>query len=402
VVADKGEDTTALPRWQPRTRRITPTMTNAADSPAPKPEWMPRIWEGINTYAWLRLLARNRFAIEPPYWYIAAIISAVSVGHTVARFVQESVEGPRVRRTRLREAPLFILGHWRTGTTLLHEMLILDERHAFPTTYECLSPNHFLISGDVLPPLIPFLMPSRRPMDNMAAGWDRPQEDEFALCMLGAPSPYLSIAFPNNPPTDDAALDLEGLPPRELRRWKRTFARLLQELTVRHKGKRLVLKSPTHTARVRVLLELFPDARFVHIVRDPYVVFSSTVHLWKSLYETHGLQKPTFVGLEERVLATFERMYARLERDRGLVEPERFYELKYEDLVRDPVGEVRRVYERLQLGEFEPARPALEAYCAANQRYQTNRYRLTPEQKATVTRRWGEVIRRYGYTEPPG
>ena len=35
--------------------------------------------------------------------------------------------------------------------------------------------------------------------------------------------------------------------------------------------KRIVLKSPAHTARVRVLLELFPKARFVHIIRDPVV-----------------------------------------------------------------------------------------------------------------------------------
>lgn len=381
-------------------------MTTAAEptavAPPSKREWTPRIWEGMNSFAWLRLLYHNRFRVGLPYWYIAAIINPVSVGHTVARFVQESLEGPRIRSTPIREAPLFIIGHWRTGTTLLHELLILDDRHAFPTTYECLSPNHFLISGDVLPPLLPFLMPSRRPMDNMAAGWHRPQEDEFALCMLGAPSPYLTVAFPNNPPMDDAALDLEGLSPRDRKRWKRTFLRFLQELTVRHNGKRLVLKSPTHTARIRVLLELFPDARFVHIVRDPYIVFSSTVHLWKSLYETHGLQTPTFAGLEERVLTTFERMYTRLEEGRQLVEPERFHELKYEDLVSDPVGEVRKVYDRLQLGEFERVQPRLEAYWTANQKYQTNRYRLTPEQKTIVTQRWGDVIRRYGYREPPG
>jgi hypothetical protein len=363
---------------------------------------MPRFWEGCNSYSWLRLLNRNRFAVEPAYLYIAAIVSGVSLGHTVARFIQDSLWGSQVRRTRVREAPLFIVGHWRTGTTLLHELLILDERHAFPTTYECLSPNHFLMSEDVLPALVPFLMPSRRPMDNMAAGWGRPQEDEFALCMLGAPSPYLTIAFPNNPPLDQEALDLEGLSPRERRMWKRTFLRLVQQLTLRHHGKRLVLKSPTHTARIRVLLEMFPDARFVHIVRDPYVVFSSTVHLWKSLYETHGFQKPMFAGLEEHVFTTFQRMYEKLEEGRRLVEPERFHELRYEDLVRDPIGEVRKLYEQLRLGKFEKVQPKQEAFWSANAEYQTNRYRLTPQQKAEVTRRWGDVIRRYGYTEPPG
>jgi len=145
------------------------------------------------------------------------------------------------------------------------------------------------------------------------------------------------------------------------------------------------------------LLELFPDARFVHIVRDPYVVFPSTVNLWKSLYRTHGLQTPTFAGLEEHVFATFTHMYAKLEEGRKLVEPSRFYELRYEELVANPVGEMRKLYEHLGLGEFEEVRPKLEAYLAANEEYRTNKYDLKPELRAEITRRWGDVIRRYGY-----
>src|SRR5262249_37202264 len=148
------------------------------------------------------------------YLYIALIVTFVSLVHTVLRIVQTAVFGRRVRRTALAAPPLFILGHWRTGTTLLHELLIQDDRHAFPTTYECLEPNHFLLTEGLLTRWLWFLMPSRRPMDNMRAGFDRPQEDEFALCMLGQGSPYLTIAFPNRPPQGQAYLDLETLSPR--------------------------------------------------------------------------------------------------------------------------------------------------------------------------------------------
>jgi hypothetical protein len=301
-----------------------------------------------------------------------------------------------VRRTPLLEAPLFIVGHWRTGTTLLHELLILDERHTFPTTYECLEPNHFLLTEAPLTRLLPFLMPSRRPMDNMAAGWDRPQEDEFALCMLGQPSPYLTIAFPNRPPLDQAALDLDGLTPRARRSWKRAFCHFLQQLTFRRPG-RMVLKSPTHSCRIKHLLEMFPEARFVHIVRDPYVVFPSTVNLWKSLYELHGLQRPTFMGLEEHVFRTFTHLYDKLEEGRRCVDPRRFHELRYEDLVRDPVGEMRKLYQHLELGGFDQVLPRLQAYLAGTAGYRSNRYTLTPELRAEITRRWGDMMRRYGY-----
>jgi hypothetical protein len=369
-----------------------------ADGNLRKREWTPRMWEGCDFFAWLRLLARNRFAIEGPYLYIAVIVTFVSFCHTLLRLVQTALYGGRVRRTPLLEAPLFIVGHWRTGTTLLHELLILDERHTFPTTYECLEPNHFLLTEDVLTRLLPFFMPSRRPMDNMAAGWDRPQEDEFALCMLGQPSPYLSIAFPNRPPLDQEALDLDGLTPRARRSWKRAFVRFLQQLTFRRPG-RLVLKSPTHSCRIRHLLEMFPEARFVHIVRDPYVVFPSTVNLWKSLYETHGLQRPTFAGLEEQVFRTCSHLYDQLEEGKRLVDPRRFHEMRYEDLVRDPAGAMRNLYEHLQLGGFDEVLPRLQSYLETMRDYQTNRYTLTPELRAEIGRRWGDIIRRYGYAQ---
>ncbi|HLJ91647.1 MAG TPA: sulfotransferase [Gemmataceae bacterium] len=364
--------------------------------PARKQEWMPRVWQGCDFVAWLRLLVHNRFAVHWPYWYIAAIATAVSFCHTVLRYIQQGFYGRRVARTPIHAAPIFIIGHWRTGTTLLHEMLILDDRHTYPNTYKCFEPNHFLLTERLITHGMPFLMPSHRPMDNMAAGWDRPQEDEFALCMMGQPSPYLTIAFPNHGPQYSEYFDLRGISPRALASWKRDFLRFIQYLNYQD-SKRLVLKSPPHTFRIPVLLELFPDARFVHIVRDPYIVFPSTVNLWKSLYRTHALQRPTFAGLEEYVFTTFQRMYEALERDRQLVRPSRFHELRYEDLVRDPIGQMQALYDQLELGEFEKLRPRLQDYAARTAGYETNRYTLTPQLREEIGRRWGKVIRQYGY-----
>jgi hypothetical protein len=372
-------------------------MTTAVQPPAHPREWTPRIWEGCDLFAWLRLLARNRCAVEPRYWYIAGVVTCVSVGHTVLRYLQDAWYGSRLDRTPIRHDPLFIVGHWRTGTTLVHELLILDERHTFPNTYQCLEPNHFLLTEGFFRRHGTFLLPSRRPMDNMAAGWDRPQEDEFALCMMGQPSPYLTIAFPNRPPQDQEAFDLDGLPPRARAAWKRAFMRFLRRLTFKD-PRRLILKSPTHSCRIPTLLELFPQARFVHVVRNPYVVFPSTVNLWRTLYETHGLQKPTFAGLEEHVFATFSHLYERLEAGKRLVGPGRFHEVRYEDLVAEPTEQMRRLYEALELDGFEAVRPRIEEYLRERAGYQTNRYpRLSAELHAEITRRWGEVIRRYGY-----
>jgi omega-hydroxy-beta-dihydromenaquinone-9 sulfotransferase len=358
------------------------------------------IWAGSGFPAWIRLLARNGFRIHWTVLHVVTYVTIVSLGHTLLRGLQNLVYGRRIANTPIDQPPIFILGPWRTGTTLLHEFLALDERHVGPSTYECMEPNHFLLTEGLVSRWMPFFSLSVRPMDNMAAGFDRPQEDEFALCNLGLPSPYLTVAFPNNPPQYEEYLDLEGIPPRALARWKRVFRRFLQELTYKH-HKRLVLKSPTHSCRVKTLLELFPDARFVHIVRDPYVVFPSTVNLWKSLYITFGLQRPTFQGLEEHVYKTFNRVYDKIEEGKGLIDFDRFYELRYEDLVGDPVGQMATLYDHLGLGGFEQVLPKLQAHLANNAGYKTNRYQLGDEQRAEITRRWGSVIRQYGYETQP-
>jgi omega-hydroxy-beta-dihydromenaquinone-9 sulfotransferase len=378
------------------TREEKMSSASPAPPPAHEPEWAPRLWQGADFFAWIKLLARNRFAIHPAYWYIAVIVTVVSVGHTVLRILQNVVWGRTVRRTAIDEPPIFIIGHWRTGTTLLHELLIHDERFGYPNYYQCLAPTDFLLTEGLITKYMKFLMPAHRPMDNMKIGFDRPQEDEFALCLLGAGSPYDTIAFPNRPPQSQEFLELVNLPPRQLRRWRRIFKNYLRTLTCKLK-KRLVLKSPPHTARIAVLKEMFPDALFLHIVRDPYVVYPSTVNLWRTLYETHGFQKPTFVGLEEHVLETYVRMYERLEEGKKLLAPERFHELRYEDLVKDPATELRKVYDRFGLGGFDRFQPRLEAYLSTIKGYETNRYRLSDDERALIRRRWGDVIHRYGY-----
>lgn len=370
------------------------------DAPPPetakKPRWAPRMWEGCDFFAWLKLLFRNRFAVHPRQWYIAVVITFVSFMNTLLRLVQDAIYGRAVRKVKITEPPIFILGHWRTGTTLLHELMICDERFGYPTTYECLESNHFLLTESFLSRWLKILIPSSRPMDNMKAGFDRPQEDEFAMCMFGVGSPYLTIAFPNRPPQCQEYLDLEGISESRLRRWKRALKTFMRKITYKT-GKRLVLKSPPHTARIKTLNAMFPRAIFIHIVRDPYIVFPSTVNLWRTLYKTHGLQTPTYAGLDELVLQTFTRMYDRLEEGKKLLGPDQFYELRYEDLVQDPQGEMKKIYDHFRLGGFDAVLPCLQEYLASVKGYETNKYQLSDLQRAEITRRWGDVIRRYGY-----
>ena len=355
-----------------------------------------QLWSGMSLPAWMRLLALHRFAVDPCYRPVVFRNTAISLFSTLLGLVQTVRYGRQVARTPIREPPLFILGFYRSGTTMLHNLLAIDPRHTFPNTYECFLTNHFLLTEDFVTRRFP--LQATRVMDNVPLTWDQPQEDEFALGMLGQPSFPLSIAFPNDPPQDLGYLDLERVPPHARAAWKRTLYRFLQAVTFKRPG-RLVVKSPTHTARIKVLLEMFPNARFVHMVRDPYTVYASTIKMLRAMYTTFGLQRPTFAGLEEFVLTTYPRMLGKLEEDRPLVDPAHFHELHYESLVRDPVSQLRAMYEALDLGPFSDFQPRLEAFLAKQADYRTNRHELAPDVREEITRRWGAFIQRYGYAD---
>jgi len=360
--------------------------------------WAARFWHGMTAGVWFPLLARNRFRVHPKCWGLAFTISFASIINSLLRPLEQVIYGRRIARTEIKDAPIFIIGHWRSGTTLLHELLVLDDRHSFPTTYECFAPHHFLVSAWFITRMR-FLLPSQRPMDNMAAGWERPQEDEFALVNLGLPSPYLTMTFPNEPPRCPEYFSLEEVSPDARARWKAGLLSFLRHVTFRN-PKRMVLKSPPHTARIKAILEIFPDARFVHIVRDPHVIFPSTVKLWKTLYKFQALQNPRYEHLEEYVFDCFERMYDAFENQRHLVDADRLIEIRYEDLVADKVGQMRSLYERLSLGEFEKVLPKLEEYLAGVKEYKTNRYQIDPELAARIDQRWGPHMQKYGYCQP--
>jgi hypothetical protein len=360
------------------------------------PAWAPRFWHGMRLRDWWRLLRRNRFRVHPLRWGLATTVTASTLFNSCAGAVCRGWYGRRVVQTPLVDAPVFIVGHWRSGTTYLHELLSCDTRFATPTTYECFAANHFLVTGRWLPRMLWFIMPSRRPMDNVRTAWSSPQEDEFALCSLGVPSPYFRMAFPNEPQQYLEYLDLQSLPAEAMQSWQQTLRTFLQSLTLAH-GKRLVLKSPTHTARIGVLATMFPGARFLHIVRNPLAVYPSTIKLWRVLDEAQGLQIPNHRQLTSYVQAAFQRMYLAFDQQRPLVPGNQIYDIRYEDLVEDPVGVLRNAYAALDLGDFEAVRPRLEAMTRDSGRYQTNRYELPPAEQSEILRRWHHYAQQYGY-----
>lgn len=366
------------------------------ERPKSYPAWAPRLWHGMTFSVWWRLLWRHSFGIHPLRWPMAAGITAATLGNSAMAMLQRLRHGRRITETRIDQPPIFIVGHWRSGTTFLHELLVRDERFTFPMTYECFAPSHFLVTEWFAPKVLRFLLPATRPMDAMPQGFDHPQEDEFALCMLGAPSPYCRMAFPNDPPEFSELLDMTDISPADEALWQRSLDEFLRTITCQ-RPKRIVLKSPTHTGRVGVLAELFPGAKFIHIVRNPIEVFLSTRKLWRTLYESQGLQRPRFADLDEYIFSCFERMYGGFESQRPQLSAGQIADVRYEDLVADPLGELASIYEQLELGDFEPVAPAIRELLTERREHRAGQYEIAPDLESTIRRRWSEFFERYEY-----
>jgi hypothetical protein len=376
-------------------RLATPRRERVVKNPVPW--YTPRFWHGMRFSTWMSVLARNQFDVSLSKLHTAASITCVSSFNSLLAALDKLFCSRSVESVEITEPPLFILGHWRAGTTFLHELLIRDPRHTFPNTYQCFVPHHFVFTEKWLAPLTSMLIPKRRPMDNMAAGWQRPQEDEFALCNLGIPTPYLSMLFPRRGPADIEYLDLREVSTQERKKWCDALNYFFRRITYRD-PRRIIVKSPPHTARIRTLMELYPQAKFVHIVRDPYELFISTLGLWKSLNEVQRMQAlGDEASLEEFVLSTFERMYAAFEADRQLLGSDQLVELKYEELVQNPLEEVRAIYSQLNLGDFALIEPELQSHLASVKNYRPNQYELADEKRQLIATRWAGYIERYGY-----
>lgn len=384
--------------------RLDTESAPAAREPAPAPVvksnpypwWAVRFWHGMSAGSFASLLKRNHFRIHPARIPMAFLIANVALCNSLMNRMQWVLDHKRLAQTSLPEPPVFIIGHWRSGTTMLHELMVRDEQFAYPTTYACFVPQHFLITSWFIPHLFWFCLPSKRPMDNMPVSFQHPQEDEMALLAMGLPSPLARIAFPNEPAPYLEYLNMEGISEGDLEKWKKGLDSFVRALTLKYQ-KPIVLKSPTHTGRIGVLSQMFPGARFVHIVRDPYTLFASSRRLWMTLDETQGFQLPKNEHLDEFIFTAFEKMYSGFEKQRSQVDPSQLCEVRYEDLIKDPVAELRTIYEHLQLGDFSRVQPQIEAYVRERKDYQPNQHELEPAIVAEIQKRWAGYLARYQY-----
>jgi omega-hydroxy-beta-dihydromenaquinone-9 sulfotransferase len=353
------------------------------------------VWHGLSLPQFRALMSQHprvSWGQYPRLASIAAVATTNSFWNTIERWCY----GKAVEQTTVDHPPIFILGHWRSGTTLLHNLFTLDSGVTFPNLYQVLFPGHFLVTESWLAPLTAWSIPKNRPMDNVATGWKLAQEDEVALLLTTLLSPYLMMAFQGDREKYGRYFDLRDMTAAEQKLWKSAFMTLVKKITYLH-HKPVVMKSPSHTYRVPTLLEMFPNAKFVYIHRDPYAVYTSSLHLRKAMFIENGLHPPNFEGNEEDTFKTYEQAIAVYEETKDLIPAGQLHEMKFADLEADPLGSMRQTYEALSLTGWDQLEPKIREQLPELQSYKKNTFSMSDDAKRHIYNRLKPIFDRYGY-----
>ncbi|MBR2367394.1 MAG: sulfotransferase [Alistipes sp.] len=304
----------------------------------------------------------------------------------------------RLERPHMEQSPIFIIGHWRSGTTYVHNIFTQDDRFGYCTTYQTVFPHVMLRGRGFLRSVARFFMPNNRATDGMELGVDIPQEEEVALSNI---TPLAHYHFLSSPQRMEhwrtKALLLDDIDASQRKEWQAALQQLVDiSLSVQHKSI-FLSKNPPHTARIRDILELWPDAKFIYLVRNPYTVFESTRNFFSRTIASTTLEPFDKAGFDEEVVKTYKALVDRYERDKVLIPDGNLFEVRFEDFEADPVAVTERIYRELRLGSFERVRSRIEAYVGSKRGFKKNRYNYDPHTVELVDRWCADTLRRWDY-----
>ncbi len=351
----------------------------------------------LSLNAWRRISAKiDRERGYPNVWIRGAYL-LTSVANSLLFRLQDASLAEALKAANPRP-PVFIIGFWRSGTTMLHELLCCDSRYGYPSTYACMNPSHFALTERFSADKIRQQAASR-PMDSMQYSWSSPQEDEFALLALGAASPYEALLVPSlmKDPSELVNWRLENDAGRQ--RWKDAFQSFHRLLT-QQQQKTIVFKSPPHGFKLPMLLSLFPQAKYIVIERNPYEVFASNLKLWRTLLGLYALEPWRDAEIERFVLESY-RIHEEAV-DEGISSyPKAFItRVRYEEVVADPVSKIGSLYNDLELGNFDRVRESMTQYSKKVAGHARNHFVISAEQKRIIEREWGDLIEKKNYAWP--
>ena len=317
-------------------------------------------------------------------------------------FLQFLLYGQRIKKTIISKDPVFILGHYRSGTTYLQKLMVSDKRFGCLTNYDSLFPNTNLLMGKKIQPMIQFLLNTfkiKNPFfhNSIVQLSDPAEEDDYLMNKASAYSAYWGLVFPKC-----WRKWLNGshqfMDQKYYNGWETEYMNTLKYATFKNKGKQLVLKSPPNTGRISKLLQLFPKAKFIYIYRNPFHMYFSIRNMWReAILKYYSLQNLSDEELDEIVFEHFSYLIEQYKKDKNRIPEGNLVEISYEALKADSSDVIRKIYSKINLPDFEITTNDLLKQLEMEKDYQNFQYQFSAEAIERINERWGKYISEWGY-----
>ena len=347
----------------------------------------------------LRLLAQNKFHVDPIG--IPRLVYSMVLSFALSPLnIMESIKfDKKTNNTKVTKPPIFIVGHWRTGSTYLHNLLSQDKQFGYPTTFQTVTPALLLGFEKMIKPIVESSLPETRPQDNVELGADLPQEEEYALGNISPYSFYNGWIFPKNMNLYNNYVDFHHVTEKEINEFKKIFHFYIQKLTLYYNGKQLLLKNPSNTARIKILHEMYPDAKFIHIYRNPYHVYLSMKRNIEKEMILYCLQTPPpWEVFEKSMVDMYIRMFDKYFKEIKLVPKENQIDVKYEEFIQNPLSEIEKIYKSLNIDGFDATKETFKKYIDSQEKIKAYSYNINQETKDKIYHYLKETIDLWHYT----
>jgi hypothetical protein len=343
-----------------------------------KPAKQDNVFSFATFGTWLPLLIENKGVDKQHLGKLLNLffISAVTLP---LRWYEGLRYGGAIKRTKIHPSPIFIVGHHRSGTTYLHNLISQDPDVGFAGTFQATAAAFSITGNTGIKAALARDFDKKRSMDNVEASLDSPQEEEIAVANLCPYSFMHHLSFPRKTIEYlEKYLLLETISAQQLKKRTAVYLRVLKKATYLANGKRLVLKGPINTGQIKYLLSLFPDAKFIHIHRTPYQLIPSVINLGKKLQDAHILQNFSFSDEKgiNNIFIIYQRMMQKFMAERDLIPKGNLIEVRYEDLDSHPLETLQHIYTQISLPGFDDKQAHFEQYIKHIGHYEKNNFEI--------------------------